>query len=380
MENKENCQKDCSEIKELKKREKNLKFGKKINFDAISKEIINIENQNQPKNLIEIIKKRPFSIFMMLISSFIFSFGISIVLFQSKTIPSGLTAIPTLITYIAPSTAPYFTLMYFGLNLPMFIIFWKKIKKSFLYLTLLWIIFQNLWALFFMIPIGEWGNIHNFFVYHISIKSSWNIDQVLLANDDLLPIIYYSVLGSILVGFSIGIAWKFGGSTGGTDIVSYFYSTKKKKPIGRLLFIISISIAFSSLIIFGSLGAFNIGSGKIYRLFGVQLISTLIYIFMTSSIVNIIYPKYKKVCISIYTTEPEKISAHLKNINYWHSYSIWKGTSGYTGNDIYKVQTITLLLEVKPILRHLKQIDPKIWISLEPVIETTGLFNTSKVE
>ncbi|UWD34115.1 YitT family protein [Mesomycoplasma molare] len=351
----------------------NNKF--KSQFVNLQKELINMDNHN-PKNLIEVCKKKPFSIFMMFLSSCLFTFAITVILAQSKTIPSGLTAIPTLITYIFSITKPYFSFIYLLLNLPLIIIFWKSIKKSFLYLTIIWMIFQNLWNLFFNIEI-----IKNFLIYHISITSeSWNINKALESNSDLWQIIYYTVFGSVLIGTSIGISWKFGGSTGGTDFISYYYSTKKRKPIGKILFIISISIALFSLITFGSLGHFNIGEGRIYRILGIQVISTILYIFITSIIVNLIYPKYKKVAITIYCSEPQKIMNHLKEINYWHSYNLWVGQSGYTGKETYKIKTIALYLEVKMIVSELRKVDPKIWISLKPVIETSGLFDTSRIE
>ncbi|MBN3534561.1 YitT family protein [Mycoplasma procyoni] len=348
---------------------------KKNRFHAISKEIINLEHQTTPQTFLQVIKRKPFSIFMMLISSMMFSFGITIILSQSKTIPSGLTAIPTLITYIVPQTQPYFALLYLAFNLPLLIIFWKHLKKSFILLTVIWMLFQNLWQLVFNIT-----EIHKFLVYHVSITpQNWNVENALKDNSIVFPFIYYTVIGAILIGVSIGLAWKFGGSTGGTDIISYYYSTKKKKSIGKFMFIISLIIAFSSLLIFGILGHFDIG-GKIYRVLGIQVVSTMIYIFLTSIVVNWIFPKYKKVSISFYTAEPEKIVAHLKNMRYWHSYNIWEGTSGYTGKSTYKVKTVCLYLEAKPLIEQLKQIDPTIWVSIKPVLETSGLFDTSKIE
>ncbi|MGZ9454152.1 YitT family protein [Mycoplasma sp. AC157] len=354
----------------------------KKNYNTFIKKIKKLENElintgdNNPKNFIDVCKKKPFSIFMMLVSSFLFTFSIVIVLAKAKTIPSGLTAIPTLITYIFSETKHYFSLLYLALNLPLIILFWKHLKRSFMYLTIIWMIFQNLWNLFFNITV-----VHDFLSNHITVESdNWDVVKALELNTDLWPILYYTFLGSVLIGVSIGLAWKFGGSSGGTDFISYYYSTKKRKPIGKILFSISISIAFVSLVLFGTLGYFNIGEGKIHKILGIQVVSTIMYIFLTSMIVNLIYPKYKKVELTFHTSEPEKILAHLKVMKYWHSYNLWEGISGYTGKPTYKIKTIALYLEVKYIVNELKNVDPSIWISIKPVLETSGLFDTSRIE
>lgn len=350
---------------------------KKINFsNNIEKEVFDINANNSSINIINIWKKKPFSIFMMFISSFLFSFGVSIFLSQGRTIPSGLTAIPTLITYLFHVTEPYFALMYIGLNIPLIILFRKYLKNSFIYLTIIWMIFQTLWGLILGLQ-----PINSFLKDNVSIWKKWNVNDSLKQTKDLWPILYYTIMGASLMGIGIGIAWKFGGSTGGTDIISYYFSTKKKKPIGKFMMIISIIISFASLTIFGLLGHFDITEqGSINELLGIQVMATILYILLSASIVNKIYPKYKKVNITIYTSIPQEVMQHLSDIKYWHSYNMWSGISGYTKQAIHKIETIALYLEVKAIIKEIKKIDPNIWVSIKPIDNTLGKFDTSKID
>jgi ABC transporter permease protein len=46
------------------------------------------------------------------------------------------------------------------------------------------------------------------------------------------------------------------------------------------------------------------------------VIATIIYIFVYNGLVEILYPKYKKVKIEIYTKKADLIIKHLKEINY----------------------------------------------------------------
>ncbi|SYV96962.1 Uncharacterised protein, partial [Mycoplasmopsis edwardii] len=46
-------------------------------------------------------------------------------------------------------------------------------------------------------------------------------------------------------------------------------------------------------------------------------VSTFFYILVTNIVINILYPKYKKVSLTIVSSNPEKVLAYFKLINYW---------------------------------------------------------------
>nr|WP_307926374.1 YitT family protein [Mycoplasmopsis bovis] len=65
------------------------------------------------------------------------------------------------------------------------------------------------------------------------------------------PIIINGFLGSICAGTSIAIAWKNGGSTGGADIIAYYFSTKKQKSVAGMMFTVNIIATSFFLLVFG---------------------------------------------------------------------------------------------------------------------------------
>ncbi|TNK92001.1 YitT family protein, partial [Mycoplasmopsis pullorum] len=67
-------------------------------------------------------------------------------------------------------------------------------------------------------------------------------------------------------------------------------------------------------------------------------------------------------------------------INYWHGYQVTTLKSGYTGKDVYKVETVMLLLETKNIIEDLKKVDSTLFISITPVERVIGNFNTQYVD
>lgn len=331
-------------------------------------------NLNYSTNYLKQIKTRPMTILAILISSLIFNIAFVFFLSRAKTIPSGLASIPSLLSYVFLSLKPYFAIFYFLINLPLFLFFYKKIKKTFLYSTFFWMICQIGWEQLWHIE-----PLYDFIYSNTSVKENWSVSD----GTDLWLIFFYTIIGAILVGISSSLIWKFGGSTGGTDIIAYYFSTTRKKSVGSMMMVLSSSISATALItlyIISTQGLVKDESSKVLQIFGINTFATILYIFIVSFVVNKIYPKYKKVLITIYTTKSEEITNHLNKIKYWHSFNIWEGTSGYTSKKTQKIESIALVLEVKSIVKEIKNIDPDSFISLRNINIALGKFDSVRVD
>lgn len=188
-------------------------------------------------------------------------------------------------------------------------------------------------------------------------------------------------IGAIFVAIGISLIWKAGGSTGGTDIIVYYYTTKYKKSIGNISVLVNIISGIIFVTIFNFLRP-NVTQGEYpYPIvFGLREFSTFLYIFIVGQTINILYPKYKKVTLLIIPSDIHKVIAYFRLINYWHSYRIIKFRSGFTGNISYKIETTVLLLESKELIQDLKIVDPKVWITATTIHSQSGNFLTSYVE
>ncbi|UUD35660.1 YitT family protein [Mycoplasmopsis caviae] len=353
------------------------------------------------KRLTKLYARRLMFIFL---SALIFNFGVQVFLNRGETIPSGLSGIPQLITLSHPITKPYFALIYLGCNLPLLLGFGFKIKKSFSILTTFFMLFQIVTNFILVsIPIGkitpdQTKYIIDWLHENINFAPGWtkviNVGGKNLENPNTWPIFIYGAIGSACVAMGIVIAWKNGGSTGGTDIIAYYFSTKKQMSIGNILSIISVATTLTFLIIFGFVQPHNnyatidyVNNTQIYKdsgirtVFGMREFTTFFYIFIVNILINLTYPKYKKVSLEISSvTYPSSVLTYFRKINYWHAYTISEGTSGYTGKKTYTVVTTMLLLETRSIIRDLKALDPKLWISIKPVVSVSGDFNTKYID
>ncbi|WP_322908182.1 YitT family protein [Mycoplasmopsis felis] len=371
-----------------------------------------LNNKDASISLKNIVKRYWKKILLIFIAAFIFNAGIQVFLNRAETIPSGVTGIPTLLQYSFPVIKPYFALIYLACNIPLFLIFGWRIKRSFVILTLCFMVCQIITNFFFTSKIIS-ESINEFITFTDSYKPYTNWSDII-----------YSIVGALFIAFGISLSWKAGGSTGGTDIIAYYFSMKSKKSVGHILSIIGVCSAILFLFIFSfikpnylyeepvnpfsllneekfkllnspSYNGVNLNSdteimerfewlknkhnhSKIY--FGMRELTTFLYILVVNLFIDLIYPKYKKVSLTIISSDPQKILAYFKLINYWHSYRIERYKSGYTNKQSVKIETVMLLLETPNILYDLKLIDSNIWISISTINKVIGKFNTEFVE
>ncbi|MEA4115625.1 YitT family protein [Mycoplasma sp. 744] len=371
---------------------------------------LNSKNKEVRKQNIKLYIRRIFFIFL---AALLFNFGVITFLSKAHTIPSGFTGIPTLIVFLVKNhwkdIDKLFALIYIIVNIPLFIIvglefkktkifpYFKinlKIKKSFLLLSLCFMIFQVVSNSILTIEV-----VNKFIVNLFNVAPGWTetivVNGMELENPNTWPIFINGIIGSALLGIAIATAWKNGGSTGGSDFIAYYFTTKKKKSVSSILMIVSFTSSLIFLVIFSIINPHKPGVQMIYDAngtvsyqmlttqrawIGMREVSTIFYIFIANGIVGILYPKYKKMSIEISCSDPSKVIAYFIGIDYWHAYSISKVTSGYTGKEIYKIETTVLLLETKSIVRDLKRIDNSVWIKIKPVHSVIGNFKTSFVE
>ncbi|WP_029513489.1 YitT family protein [Mycoplasmopsis primatum] len=388
----------------------------------------NKKRKNVKKRTILLYAKRLFFIF---ISAIIFNLAVIAFLNRGDTIPSGLSGFPMLAILISKDRGyfeleKYFALLYIGVNLPLLLGFGFKIKKSFTLLTVAFMVFQLFTNMIFTtIP-----QVKDFIHDYINIVPGWyKLVEIKDANNNLVkiyenanswPVIINGFIGSIFAGTAIAIAWKNGGSTGGTDIIAYYFSTKKQKSVASVLFAVNLSCSTFFLIVFGLAAphkeAINLStilnSGSIKfpdsnisninsvtlelmknktfddinryvshaTVFGVREFATILYIMINNVVLNILYPKYKKVSIEISTRNLDIFTNYFKQIKYWHAYTIYTAKGGYSNSDTYVITTAMLYLEAKYFVDDLKIVDPSAWIVVRPIEKVYGSFNTSYVD
>ena len=148
------------------------------------------------------------NIFFILLGSAIFSFGLVHFNIQNELAEGGFTGI-TLILLFAFKWDP--ALMNLLLNIPMFIIGWKLLGKRVLIYTVIGTVAVSVFIKVFMI-------------YEIDIH----------LKDDMFLV---ALFAGVFIGVGLGIIFRFGGTTGGVDIIARLAHKYIGWSMGKTMFL-----------------------------------------------------------------------------------------------------------------------------------------------
>ena len=188
----------------------------------------------------------------------------------------------------------------------------------------------------------------------------WVIEQIMRVTGVNLPLTDEKFLeflyAMLLTGIGAAVLFNCNASSGGTDIVALIVKKYTKMDIGKALFATDLIIASSTFLIF------DVKTG-LYSILGLFFKAFLI----DSVIENIGKSKY----VTIITSNPDLIAPYV--IDGMHrSYTSFKATGGYTGED----KTIMLIVcnraEALKLKIKIHSVDPASFVILTDTNEILG--------
>ena len=229
-----------------------------------------------------------------------------------------------------------------GVNLLLLFISLFLIGKEFFFKTLYCTVAYPIYSFLF----GELARIVKF-TELLHVESN-NIGGMLI-------IVLFSAL---LSGVSIGIAIKYGASTGGIDIVEQVMFKYFNVPYSTTLFVCDgITIIIASIL---SMNLLPICYGAIY----VWLMGKLID--------SVVFGGFRSYSVSIITSKPDIIKAYiLENIN--RGLTIVEAVGGYTGNDLKMIICVMTSSEVSENRGNIKSLDENAFMYITQTSEVSGI-------
>lgn len=176
------------------------------------------------------------------------------------------------------------------------------------------------------------------------------------------------VLGSILCGTGLGMAFVHNGSTGGTDIIAAIVSKKSNVSMGRTMLYTDFCIISSSLLIFG----LQAGTEK--------LVYSFVVLFIVSTMADrVINSNRQSVQFIIISPHWEEIATAI-NQDARRGCTVLNGTGWYSKQDVKVLLVICRKLESPTISRIVKSIDKNAFTTQANVNGVFGLgFDELKV-
>lgn len=164
------------------------------------------------------------------------------------------------------------------------------------------------------------------------------------------------LLAGIIAGFGLGIVFRFGGTSGGTDVVARIMEQKLGIQIGRTMFILDAIVLLMSLIYVDI----------------VHMMYTLIASFVFAQVVGLTQQgAYTARSFMIFTDYPEEIS-HAIMSELERGTSLLKSEGGYSHRQQRVVYAVVDPSEVNVVQHIIEKIDPKAFVSIFTAQEQLG--------
>lgn len=308
-----------------------------------------------------------FRLLIVLLSSSLYSLSVAWFLDPAGLISLGLTGTGQILNRLVSSLSNGMVVIPIGVfnflcNLPLCILGFKYVSPRFVIYTICAVIIMSLLLMGWIpCPVSIEG--------HISwIATSELKNGVYIVGENTYYIfginpetekLFLSILAGIFCGVGLGIALRFGVSTGGVDIIAQAVNLKNSKfSVGTASTIFNVVIAFIGGI---QLSKINIA------------FYTMIFIIICNIVVDKIHTTYNFSRLDIITDKPLEVrQALLEAIN--RGITLSKVEGGFTHTEKYDCIMVVSSYEVEAAKRAVFLVDPNAWITVSPVKKIFGAF------
>ncbi|MGY3742241.1 YitT family protein [Leuconostoc inhae] len=164
------------------------------------------------------------------------------------------------------------------------------------------------------------------------------------------------LLAGIVSGIGLGIVFRFGGTSGGTDVIARIMEQKFGIQIGRTMFALDAVVLLMSLIYIDV----------------IHMMYTLIASFVFAQVVSLTQQgAYTARSFMIFTDYPEEIS-HAIMAELERGTSLLKSEGGYSHREQRVVYAVVDPSEVSAVQHIIQEIDPKAFVSIITAQEQLG--------
>jgi len=246
------------------------------------------------------------------------------ILIPKQFLAGGLTGLSLLIHYVYPSLP--LGLIYFLLNIPLFVIGWVFVGRRFFFYSLAGVIIFSA-VIFWPYPVFSIG------------------DMVLSA-----------LAAGILTGVGSGIILKSLGSAGGLDILTVILF--KKFSIRPGMFVLSFNGTLMIL--------------AILRIPMEMVLYTLIYLYVSTQFMNfVLIGLSQRKALMIISPKWEEISQEIMN-RLQRGVTVVRGHGGYTRRELHILYTVITFTELSRFKEMIRKIDPEAFVVVTETLEVMG--------
>lgn len=261
-----------------------------------------------------------------------YAVGLHLFVIPNKLMEGGVTGVALLLNY-ALGLAPSLTTL--ALNIPLFVIGWRLIGRQAMLLTVYGTLSLSacLWLL--ELAIGErW------------ITPYYSEDDLLLA----------ALYAGVTLGGGLGLVFRYGGTTGGSDIIARIGYKRRGWSMGRIIFVFDAAVITVSLL--------YIPVEKV--------LYTLITVFIATRLIDFIEEgAYAAKAFTIITDHGDALAAEVVRA-LDRGVTVVPAYGGFSGHHKRMVYCVVGKTEARRLKALVRQIDPKAFMVISDVHDVLG--------
>jgi len=268
------------------------------------------------------------NIFFIVLGTAIFSFGIVHFNMQNNLGEGGFTGI-TLLFYFLWGWNPAISNL--ALNIPLFFIGWKLLGRTTFYYTIIGTVSVSIFLSIFQIkPI-----------------------QLALQSDMTLAALY----AGVFIGIGLGIIFRYGGTTGGVDIIARIVNKYVGWSMGKTMFLFDFCVIATSIFTYLKI---------------VEGMYTLVVVYIGARVIDFIQEgAYSARGVTIISKKHEIIADKI-NKEMQRGVTILNGKGHFTGEKQHVIYCIVAKNEIIRLKNIMNEIDPYAFAAVGTVHEVMG--------
>ncbi|MEB3101289.1 YitT family protein [Ferviditalea candida] len=276
-------------------------------------------------------KKRIMNLIPIVIGTAIYAFGLHYFVISNELMEGGITGIALLLNYSLSFRPSYTTLF---LNIPLFVIGWRMFGGKAMFYTIL----GTLSLSFFL------------WIMEILIQRGWLIPFT--TQDYLLAALY----AGVTLGAGLGIVFRFGGTTGGSDILARIGQSLKGWSMGQVILFFDAAVIALSL--------FYIPREKV--------LYTLVTVFISSKVIDFIQEgAYAAKAFTIISDRTETIAdAITRDLD--RGITLFPAKGAYSKKQKEVVYCVVYRHEMRRLRALVKEMDPNAFMIISDVHDVLG--------
>ena len=265
-------------------------------------------------------------IIIVFIGALLNAIAMNIFLIPANVYASGFAGVAQLLSSILGEYASTGVLL-FILNIPVTILAWKKVGRSFTIYSFL--------SVFIM----------SFFLEIIPVVS---------ISDDIL---LNAVFGGVLAAIGVGITLKWGASTGGMDIIAMVLSRMNNKSVGTYLFTLNAIIIITAGYLYGM-------EKSLY---------TLVNLYAITRVVDAIHTSHQKLTAMIVTKKSDEMKKAIHK-QLVRGITIVPAKGAFTNETKEMMILVITRYELFDLKRIIKEVDPNAFTNIVQTADVLGVF------